>query len=381
MNPDLWRKIMEDANNNIKQKFISKVQERIYDVVKRSLNEETARLNIDNIKQKYKGLPNDVIANILIKRAARKTTLEGAASGGGISGCEAVLISPIPEASHKTAAVGAGLGLVLADVAYSTKIQMQLLLEIAVLYGCPYDKKDEDDVWLIFKAALGLKGIERSGVWGQFIFGEAAKKQFRKLLRTGIRKSVQNQITKIAGKQVARYLGEKYVMRLVPIANIGIGAYYNRKVTLSVGKWAKVKAKIRSSIFEDIEKIKKEDKNKIKWILPLIYYVSTAENKFTDNHLMVYSQVKNRLKLTKKDTKFVEEVINDELLLDRFRDFCKNIESELLRSQIWNIALNTAAVNLKVTQELYQSLKDIADALMLEFDENRLKKKIKYFNS
>jgi hypothetical protein len=79
---------------------------------------------------------------------------------------------------------------------------MQLMLAMAALYDCPLDPDDEDDAYVIFKAALGLKGTERVGSYGRFIFAETARKQFRKLLRTGVRRAVQDFVVKAAGPRI-----------------------------------------------------------------------------------------------------------------------------------------------------------------------------------
>lgn len=126
---------------------------------------------------------------------------------------------------------------------------MQLLLEIGEIYECPFRRDDEDDVWLIFKAALGIKGTERAGAYGRFIFTEAAEKQFRHFLRNeGRRRAAQEALRRIAGKEVAQYLSEKALLGLIGVFNIAFGAWFNRWVTRNVGKWAKVKAKIRLHI-------------------------------------------------------------------------------------------------------------------------------------
>lgn len=371
---------MEESSDKIelRRKISEKVEETLYKIVEKSLNEKSSVNSVINITKKYKSMPKQSLADILVKRAVRKTTIEGAINGAGISGCEIAVAAPFPEPSHKIAATAGILTLISADVAYTTKIQMQLILEIANLYDCPYKMDDEDDVWLIFKAALGLKGVEKAGAYGRFIFAEAAKKQFRKLLRTGIRKAIQNQVSKLAGKQVARYLGEKYVMRLIPFANIGLSAYLNNRISKSVGKWAKVKAKIRSSLFKSVDSIKSENKTHLKWSLPIIFHLATAEDKLTDNHLTIYSQVNNRIKLTKKDYSFVNEIIEDEFLINRLAENLNNIENGKIKENLFDIGLTTAAVNLKPSSELHACLLHLSSIMDVDYNEKLLKAKIKY---
>jgi len=95
------------------------------------MNPEKAAADAERVRREYPGLPHDALADILIKRAARKTKWEGAANGLGVTGCEVVLAVPAPEPSHKVAA-GTGVAtLLLGDIAYTTRIQMQLLFAVA----------------------------------------------------------------------------------------------------------------------------------------------------------------------------------------------------------------------------------------------------------
>lgn len=267
--------------------------------VRLALNPDKAAADAQHARrQQYPGLPYDALADILAKRAARKTKWEGAANGLAVTGCEALVAAPAPEPGHKIA-VGAGVAaLFLSDIAYTTRVQIQLVFAIAELYGCPFDADDEEDVYTVFKAALRLKGTERLGSYGRFVFTETARKQFRQLLRTGIRRAVQDRIIKIAGPRVGRYLGEKQILRLVPIANAGIGYAFNNRVTKSVGRWAKVKAKVRSSVFAQVAHVAEGHRDAALWILPLVFYVGTTDDTMKDNLLTLYSQTSKRLALS-----------------------------------------------------------------------------------
>src|SRR6266705_4743452 len=129
-----------------------RLQEAFFTAVRACLNEHKAAQRAASVREKYPGMPQDVLAKILIDRAVRKTMIEGAANGGAITAAEAVIAVPAPEAGQRVLAISGIAALMAGDVAYATKIQMQLLLEIGEIYRCPFSKDDEDDVWLIFKA-------------------------------------------------------------------------------------------------------------------------------------------------------------------------------------------------------------------------------------
>ena len=356
-----------------------RVGETFTTAVRASMDEEKAASNAQRAREKYQGLPSDALADILIKQAARKTAVEGAANGLGVSGCEVLVATPVPEPTHKAAAATGVVALLLGDVAYTTRVQVQLLMEIAEVYHCPFEPDDEEDIWLVFKAALGLKGTERVGSYGRFIFTETARKQFRKLLRTGIRRAVQERVMKIAGPRVAKYLGEKYVLRLVPVANIGIGYAFNSHMTKSVGKWAKVKAKVRASAFKQVKLIEAEQSAALVWVLPIIFYVGTADDKMTENVLTLYSQTNKRVPLKDEQLQRVEELIDNEELSRIFAAELPKISSEKSRKALYDVALTTAAVNLKPQKEHEVCLSELAESLRVEYSRSDLKYKVRYF--
>ncbi len=355
-----------------------KAATKVGGLVKSLLNDNKAKARAEKFKNKYSGLPSDAIADRLILNACRKTKWEGAGNGGAITGLEALLVNPEP--TSKPAVIGGIVGLLLSDIGYTTKIQIQLMLEIGALYGAPYNSLDEEDVWIVFKAALGSSGAEKVGGYLRFIYTEAAKKQFRKLLRSGLRRSIQNQVLKIAGKQVAKLLSEKAVMRLIPILNAAIGYYFNNIITKKIGKWAKVKSKIRVSAFSKIFDLDKIDKNSKKWVLPIIYSVGTADDKISENLLALYSQSSARLALTPEQD---ADVVN---MIDR-DDFDKILESGLkeitkkeVRKILFDIALTAASINLSPTKEHEDRLKEVGKDLSIIFNKKDLKARVKYLN-
>jgi len=329
-------------------------------------------------ENQYRGLPKDALAEILIKRAARRTKWEGAANGLVVTGCEVVVAVPAPELSHKVAASTGVVALLLGDLAYATRIQMQLLLAIADLYACPFDRDDEEDIYTVFKAALGLKGTERVGSYSRFIFTEAARKQFRKLLRTGIRRAVQDWVIKIAGPKIGRYLGEKYALRLVPFANAGLGYAFNNRVTKSVGKWAKVKAKVRSSVFFQVKEIEEEEPEVLVWVLPVIFHVGTADDKLTENILTLYSQTNKRLPLNEEQLRRVEALIDAEDLPQIFAEALPQIASAKARKALYDVAVTTASVNLNALKDHEDCLAELARCLKMEYRESDLREKVHY---
>lgn len=372
---------MRDRVNKAKRELLERAGETVASAVQRSMSSGKAHDAVASVRQRYRGVPDDRLADLLIRSATRRTQWEGAANGLGVTGCGMVLAAPVPDPIHKTAAGLGAVGLLLTDLAFVTRIQMQLILSLADLYRCPLDPDDEEDVWIVFKAALGLKGTERIGTFSRYVFTETARKQFRKLLRTGIRRAIQELVIKIAGKQVGRYLGEKYVMRLIPVANAGIGYAFNREVTKAVGRWGKVKAKVRCSAFECVEGLRDCDSSILVWVLPVIFYVGTADDRLTDNVLTLYSQTAKRLDLDEDQLHFVEQVIDNDDLLEMLKDGLSQGQPPAARELLYELALTTAAVDLTSIPELEACLTEVAHALSVTKMESDLSQRIKQFQA
>ncbi len=168
-------------------------------------------------------------------------------------------------------------------------------------------------------------------------------------------------------------------MRLVPMANIGIGYALNGHITKSVGKWAKVKAKVRASAFKQVKRIEAEESAALVWVLPIIFYVGTADDKLTENVLTLYSQTKKRLPLNNEQLRRVDELIDNEELHRIFAAELPKISSEKAQRALYDIALTTAAVNLESQEEHELCLSELAGCLGAEYSRSDLKDKVRSF--
>jgi len=363
--------------------FRRRAEQVIFDTVRRVLSQQRASEHVKKVQDRYPSLPPDALADILIRHAVRKTIVSGATSGVVVTALETLVAVPVPEASHKVASALAALGTASADLSYTTGVQMQLVLDVAHLYNAPYDADDEGDVWIILKAALGIKGTAKAGSLGRFIFTEAARKQFRRLLRThGLRRGLQQFVARVAGPRVARYLAEKYLLRLIWVANIGIGAVFNRYVTSAVGKWAKVRAKTRASLFQQIDALKGQIDEPASLVLPLIYWVGTADDRLTDNVLTLYAQAAKRFGLTEDSEKRIATLIADrddlyEVLTERLRA----VSNKEARRLLFETAVTTAAVDLDDKDDYHRCLEDLSKVLDVRYSRKDLQQAIEHLSA
>lgn len=364
-----------DENNWFRQK----VEEAVFAAVQAMLDADKAVERVESVRQKHPGMPKDALAKILTDRAARKTMIEGAVNGGAITATETAVVAPVPEPSSKALAISGVCALIVADIGFTTKVQMQLVLEIGELYECPFSRDDEDDVWLILKAALGAKGTERVGTYARFVFNETARKQFRRLLRKhGIRRAAQTVLEKIAGRQVAKRLSERALLRLIWAANIILGAVFNRSVTKAVGKWAKMKAKVRASVFLDIDRIKAIDSSCAVLVLPLLFWIGTADDRLVDNTITLYAQAARRLALNPEELKEVDDLVNREDLPDLLKGRLRTVPESARRAFVDIAITSAAAARLQIIEAHHQALISICQLLGQTYTRKDLEEKIAY---
>lgn len=99
--------------DDLKDSVTKSINEMFISVIKFALNTKTNGEGIEKLKKKYKGVPQDALADLLIKRAVRKNTIEGAINGAFITGTEIVALLPIPDPTSKAIAISAtGLAII-----------------------------------------------------------------------------------------------------------------------------------------------------------------------------------------------------------------------------------------------------------------------------
>src|SRR5436190_10540923 len=114
---------MRERSRRLKDKLMHRATEAFTIAVQGSMNPAKAAADAEEIRGKYRGLPTDAIAELLVRRAARKTKWEGAANGLAVSGCEVVVAAPVPDPLHKALAGAAALTALVGDLAWTTRVQ------------------------------------------------------------------------------------------------------------------------------------------------------------------------------------------------------------------------------------------------------------------
>lgn len=151
-------------------------------------------------------------------------------------------------------------------------------------------------------------------------------------------------------------------------------------MTKAVGKWAKVKAKIRASVFADIERIKAADRPSAILVLPLIFLIGTADDTLVDNTVALYAQAARRLALEPNELEAVENMVDREDLANVVEEKLRCVP-ETVRRELFAVAvISAAAARLEVIAAHHEALIRIAQALALPYTRKDLEEKVGYYN-
>jgi uncharacterized protein (DUF697 family) len=209
--------------------------EWLFSLIQKSLNSYYQKANADYFRGKYPGLSDQAIIRKLISVAARNAALVGAVTGAIVSTDEIVGIVTLGEAGvgipANIAIAAAAIG---GEILLLTRIQLQLVVNIAKVLGCPLDPDDPEDVLIIFAYAFGGGVAEAAGKMGMKVGGKTTEKMIRKYVSKAFLEAL---------KELGRRVGIKILQRTiikyaVPLASVAIGTVWNYTTTKSVGKLA-----------------------------------------------------------------------------------------------------------------------------------------------
>lgn len=240
--------IKETREAILKSGFTAKetANEWFMKLVFQSMKAYSKNANHDYFSKKYPGKDNEFIEQKLIKTAVAHATMLGGVAGAFIS---AEYVPAVTLGPFAIPAVVAGL---FAELFVLTKIQLQLIMNIASLNGIKIDPDDPEDILVVFYSTVAGTSADALGktlVRGStHISAEMTKRVFTKkatklLEQIGVKIGV-----KLLQKTVTRFV--------VPVVSIVVGAVWNRQSTKLVAKYAssyfKKQKEERSIIIEDM---------------------------------------------------------------------------------------------------------------------------------
>src|SRR5579872_4275477 len=125
-------------------------------LVQRSLQKNARLPHSRYFAERYPGLDAALIFKKLANAAAAKTALAGALAGTAVSLDELVAFFTAGEAGVGIPAnIALALTAICAELFYVTKVQLQLILDVAALQGAEIDANSTEDLLALLSLAMG----------------------------------------------------------------------------------------------------------------------------------------------------------------------------------------------------------------------------------
>ena len=205
-------------------------------LVNQSFHAYYEKANCEYFRTKYPGADDGTLIKKLTEVAAKNAAILGGIVGAAVAADEiATLVTGAEGGVGLPANIAIALTAVAGELILLTRLQLQLVANIAKIMEVPLDPKDPEDILVIFAFAVGGSVAEAAGKGGM--------KVGAKLATAGIKSTLKKDILKFL-KDFARKLGYKLLQRTIikyamPIVSVGIGATWNYASTRTVSKIAK----------------------------------------------------------------------------------------------------------------------------------------------
>ncbi|MFD6529650.1 hypothetical protein [Streptomyces sp. NPDC060184] len=244
-----------------------------------AMSSYTAKVDWQYFQERYEGVPPDGIVDQRIKMAARYAALEGGISAGAYTAAVASTIGTLGGASPAT--VPAAVATLMVDVAFTTRLQLRLAHDIAVLYQVPLDLSDPDDLWKLIRVAFTIKSGEvvREGVV------KAVPVVVRPVIKRFYSKGV---LTAAKGLPfVGKYLLQRNVIKIgIPVVGVPLAVVLNRYTTLVAGRHAQAVFRNEARVIEVAEGLSKRSRHP-QSMLWVAWLVIRANRKIDDDEALL----------------------------------------------------------------------------------------------
>ncbi len=259
----------------------------------------------DYFVQKYPGLPRDEIADKLISVTIRYATVAGGVAGAATT---ASMITTLTSFGM-TAALA--VGTIGAEMFYLARIQMRLVLDLAVLYDLQLDTEDPEDILMIFGYAMGIAPTEMLGKGVQYATANVTAYAVKKYISKGTLKALQD-----FGKKIGVRILQRSVLKYtVPVVSSVVGSSYNYVSTKSLGQIAKSHIRNRGKVTEELRMlVSRQNSYSIAFPAAAIY-MAQIDGEFSDQEKVLYRALLTRMTFDAYEQATFQKLLKDEKLI------------------------------------------------------------------
>ena len=344
----------------------------------------TKNASTDYLVQKYPGLPKDIIAERYIAQQARAAALAGALSAAAVSAAfvgSAALASSIVGVPGLAVTIPAGLAAFALETGYTIRLQMRTAYDLCNLYGLPVNPDDPEDVQEIFALGMGIKAGELTGSALQRLAPGVALQQTRTLMRTGIRRTAQNWVSKNLSRAIARrYLAEKFLLTaVVPGISIILAASWNYYFTKGLGRAVRGRVRGRGMSIEHIHAIPIPIQARPELLLASALNIMGTDSRVSENELAAYKELAASLKKLHPD--FVPGNLSSQWGdADYWLAQVASVENGETRKAVFAISETMTIVSGRADRKKVKRLRQVAKLVGTQVEEARLKVRARPFS-
>lgn len=348
-----------------------------------SLKRYAKNASTDYLVQKYPGLPKDTIAERYIVQQARAASIAGAASATVVSAAKfgsAALATSTVGIPGLIVTIPTGVAAFAIETNYTVKLQIRTAYDLCNLYGLSVNPDDPENLQEIFAVGMGIKAGELTGTALQRLAPNVVIQQTRRFMRTGIRREVQNWVSKSLSSTIARrYLTEKFLLSaVVPGISIVLAASWNYYFTKGLGNTVQARVRGRGMGIENLQAIQIPIQARPELFLASALYIMGAKSRVSENELVVYKELAANLKKLHHD--FVPEKLDSQWgNADNLLAQLANVEDVETRKAIYAISETMTIVDGKVYRREVKRLKQVAKLVGTQVDKARLKVRARPF--
>lgn len=253
-----------------------------------ALDSYAKKVNAEYFRKKYPGLPPDVVVDRQIELAKRYALIEGGLSAGAYSGAVALTIGAGGGPSPLTLPAAA-LSFV-ADLTFTSQLQLRLAYDMAVLYGVPIDMNDPEDLIDLLKVAFGIKAAE--------LARDALAKLGPEAVRQGVKgvfKGAALEFLK-ALPVVGKYLLQRNIIKFaIPLVNIPLSAGMNYWWTGAIAKRARTIYRNRAALNEEALKLVNSLDDNASLLVRTLWFITNADGKVAEGEATLLRSVAKHL--------------------------------------------------------------------------------------
>lgn len=303
-----------DGDNDADREFLEKEREEIRDFIKgldshdlksggwftkliaHALGAYTKKVDWEYFQEHYAGVPADAIVDQRIKMASRYAALEGGISAGAYSAAIIATIGSLGGASPAT--LPAAAITIVADVAFTTQLQLRLAYDVAVLYRVPLDLSDPEDLWKLIRIAFTIKG-------GEFA-REGVIKVVPAIVRPVVKRFFSGPVLAAAKglPVVGKFLLQRNVIKIgIPLIGVPLAVALNYYSTVLAGRHARAVFRNEARVFELADELSSRTKHP-QLMLWVSWLVIMIDGKIADDEALL---MRHLVTLVKERHQVVDE--------------------------------------------------------------------------